>query len=290
MSMTLIALPTLKEMGRAVADRVRAAFVRYVAFHSDYFNVEADTLALWALHTHAFAAAEKTPYILITAPTPEAGKSRIVDVARHLVAAPFPCVDPSPASLYRAIDIYHPTLLVDEADTLRDSKALQAVLNSGYEIGGFVPRSLGRDGIERLGTFCPKMFAGIAGQRPPLRNATLSRCVVIPMRRRTPEETIEPFRHREVGYLDEMSIELGLWAADAVPRLRFAPEVPDALTDRQADSWEPLLAIAELLGGNWPTRARDAAVILSAAASRSRTRGRKSSPTCARSGRPSRRR
>jgi hypothetical protein len=264
--MVRIKLPSVVAMGRGIADAVRAAFVRYVAFHSDFADAEADAITLWIFHTHAFEAAEKTPYPLITAPTPEAGKSRIIDVARHLVAEPFYCVDPSPASLYRAIDALHPTLLIDEADTLRDSKALQAVLNSGYEVGGFVPRSLGKEGIEKLGTYCPKMFAGIAGQRPPLRNATLSRCIVIPMRRRTPEETIEPFRHREVGHLDELRSELEIWAAGALPRLTFAPEVPDALTDRQADSWEPLLAIAELLGGDWPARARDAAVTLSAAA------------------------
>jgi hypothetical protein len=62
-------------------------------------------------------------------------------------------------------------------------------------------------------------------------------------------------------------MELMMWAVDALPKLAFLPEVPDGLTDRQADSWEPLLAIAELLGDDWPARARDAALILSEAAS-----------------------
>ena len=32
------------------------------------------------------------------------------------------------------------------------------------------------------------------------------------------------------------------------------------LEDRAADTWEPLIAIADLAGGDWPTRARTAAV------------------------------
>jgi hypothetical protein len=270
--MPRISLPSPREMAHSLADAVRDQYTRYVAFHSDFADAEADTISLWTMHTHVFEASEKTPYMLITAPTPEAGKSRIIDVARRLVHQPWYCVDPSPASLYRAIDVLRPTLFIDEADTLRDSKALQAVLNSGFEIGGFVTRSLGKpgpEGIEKLSTYCPKMFAGIAGQKPPLRNATLSRCVVIPMRRRMPNEKIDRFVHREVGHLDELRMDLTLWAVEALPKLAVQPELPDELTDRQADSWEPLLAIADLLGGDWPARPRDAALILSGAASAS---------------------
>ena len=39
--------------------------------------------------------------------------------------------------------------------------------------------------------------------------------------------------------------------------------LPDELDDRAQDVWEPLLAIADLAGGDWPTRARAAAIALS---------------------------
>jgi hypothetical protein len=41
------------------------------------------------------------------------------------------------------------------------------------------------------------------------------------------------------------------------------PEIPSTLNDRAADIWEPLLAIADLAGGQWPELARQAAVKLS---------------------------
>ncbi len=42
------------------------------------------------------------------------------------------------------------------------------------------------------------------------------------------------------------------------------PVIPSELNDRAADIWEPLLAIADAAGGEWPEMARQAAVTLSA--------------------------
>src|SRR5262249_41490962 len=40
------------------------------------------------------------------------------------------------------------------------------------------------------------------------------------------------------------------------------PAMPEGLTDRPADCWEPLLAVADVAGGEWPERARRAALKL----------------------------
>jgi len=44
------------------------------------------------------------------------------------------------------------------------------------------------------------------------------------------------------------------------------PEMPPGIEDRDADVWEPLLAIADAAGGQWPKRAREAATVLVGAA------------------------
>ena len=44
---------------------------------------------------------------------------------------------------------------------------------------------------------------------------------------------------------------------------RHGPTAPGSLDDRAEESWEPLLAIADLAGGDWPDRARRAAIELS---------------------------
>src|SRR5262249_9406292 len=44
------------------------------------------------------------------------------------------------------------------------------------------------------------------------------------------------------------------------------PAVPEDLNDRAADIWEPLLALADLAGVDWPEKARKAAVGLTSRA------------------------
>jgi Protein of unknown function (DUF3631) len=54
------------------------------------------------------------------------------------------------------------------------------------------------------------------------------------------------------------------WAFDNFDKLTDPdPETPKQLNDRAADNWRPLLAIAELAGGDWPKLAREAACLLS---------------------------
>jgi hypothetical protein len=232
---------------------IRAAYCRYVVFHSDYAEAESGTLTLWTFLTWVFPIFDATPYIMITAPTSEAGKSRIFDVAKLLVRSPYPVVDPTPAALYHDINDLHPTVLADEADMLRENRALKVVLNSGFQPG--TPKRTAR-GVYDL--FCPKAFSGIAGDRQPLTDATLSRCIQIPMRRKAPHEHAEPFhRATAIQELSKLHAELEVWAEDAIGLPAGAsPWMPDGLSDRQRDCWEPLFAIADLIGQQWGQAAR----------------------------------
>ena len=57
------------------------------------------------------------------------------------------------------------------------------------------------------------------------------------------------------------------WAAGIVDEASQArPEMPAGVEDRAADMWEPLIALADIAGGQWPNRAREAAVALVAVA------------------------
>ena len=40
------------------------------------------------------------------------------------------------------------------------------------------------------------------------------------------------------------------------------PEALNAAGDRATDAWEPLIAIADVAGGDWPQRARNAALTI----------------------------
>lgn len=224
---------------------------------------QADVLAVWIVHTHCFRAAVTTPYIAITSPTMRAGKTRILEVAELLVARPWRAINATPAVLFHKAS-QGPTMLIDELDATTIPEHFRAVINSGYRQGGSVTR------LERLGgltfptdytTFCPKALAGIGS---PLPATIMDRSVEIRVERRKPDEPVERFRARHVEP-EAADLRNGLagFAERHSDRLaKTEPAMPEALSDRQQDIWEPVFAIAHLLGDTWTNRVERAALDL----------------------------
>jgi len=245
-------------------DRARAYVRRFVVMSPEAL----DTTALFVAHTHAFEAADTTLYLDITSPAPESGKTRLFEVLQGIVRSPFMVTSPSTAAIFRVIDENVTTVLLDEIDAVfggdKASKAdMISILNAGYRRGAEVPRVIGEGKsmkVKRFKVFAPKAFAGIGRKLPP---ATQSRTVPIRLKRKKAGEEAERFRIREQGEANDIRQAFELWAGGAIPRLAFAdPAMPLELSDRQMDAWEPLFAIADEGGEDWPTRARAAAVAL----------------------------
>jgi putative DNA primase/helicase len=225
----------------------------------------ATTAALWTVHAHAHEASSISPILAITSPEKRCGKTRLLEVMGGLVPRPLPTANISPAALFRAVEKYRPTLLGDEADTfLTHHEELRGILNSGHtRAGAVVVRTVGDDhDARRFSTWAPKAIA-LIGKLP----GTLEdRSILIPMRRRAPDERVEKLRLDRLHELEPLRRKAARWASDNLEELRQAePEMPPELNDRAADNWRPLLAIAELAGESWPERARKAAVLLSGA-------------------------
>jgi len=111
--------------------------------------------------------------------------------------------------------------------------------------------------LVRFSCWCPKIIARI-GRLP---ETLADRCIVIRMQRKTPNDKCERLRNLETIDLRNQCIQFVQDHRDAI--ISAKPEIPAALNDRAADIWEPLLAIADGAGGDWPARAREAAVALS---------------------------
>jgi hypothetical protein len=229
---------------------------------------QADAIALWIAHTHASEAAETTPYLFVSSAEKRSGKTRLLEVLELVVHEPLPTANISDAALFRAIADLNPTLLLDEVDAIFGGKAreredLRGLLNAGYRRGA-VARRMGGPKMTKLEAFpvyCPKAFAAI-GQLP---DTIADRSIAIRLQRKTREEQVERFRRRWAQPAGE-SLRDGLadWLDPQLPHLHDAqPDLPDELDDRAQDCWEPLLAIADLAGGDWPARAGDAALELS---------------------------
>lgn len=241
---------------------------RYVVLPGE---AEATALALFVAHTFAVDGAHATPYLLVTSPERQSGKTRMLENLELQVARPWRLTGASEAAMFRKIAAEKPTLMLDEIDAIFGShtdrtEPLRAILNAGNRPGACVSRCVGeKSEVHDFCVFCPKVLAGIdVGKKIP--ETIRDRSIPIRMQRKTGTETVEKFRARFVdAECAPLRQEFEVWALDACDLLTEAvPEVPDELGDRAAEGWEPLLAIADLAGGEWPGRARSAAVKLSA--------------------------
>ncbi|MEV6527720.1 DUF3631 domain-containing protein [Longispora sp. NPDC051575] len=252
--------------GAALLDALRAALVRYVVAPNPE---SADATVLWIAATHAQTAWAHAPRLVIRAPERRCGKSRLLDVVEGTCHQPLITVNCSTAAVYRSIGSdTPPTLLIDEADTIfgvkaGDNEDLRGLLNAGHQRNRATIRwDNNTRQVEHIPTFAMAALAGIGAMPDTIED----RAVIIRMRRRAPGEKVAPYRVRRDGpALRALGIELTKWLEQHLPALEAAePLMP--LEDRAADTWEPLIAVADLAGGDWPDRARAAAVALTAAA------------------------
>jgi hypothetical protein len=233
---------------------------------------QARVVALWVSHTHVIDAADATPYLAITSAEKQSGKSRLLEVCDLLVANPWLTGRVTAAVLIRKIDAVQPTLLLDESDAAfagekEYAEALRGVLNTGHRRGGKASCCVGQGAnitCKDFLTFCPKAIAGI-GRLP---DTVSDRSIPISLKRAKRGEHVERFRRRDVeSQAAKLRAQVEIWSKAKTGNLRGArPELPDALTDRQQDGAEPLLAIADSAAGDWPQAARSALIELCAEA------------------------
>jgi hypothetical protein len=249
--------------GAVILGQLHDALTRYVILPSPEATV---AVALWIAATHAQAAWQHAPRLVIRAPEKRCGKSRLLDIVEGTCHNPLITVNASPAAVYRAIGTdTPPTLLVDEADTIFGGKNadanedLRGLLNAGHQRNRPALRyDAATRTVERIPTFAMAALAGIGAMPDTIED----RAVVIRMRRRAPGETVAPFRHRrDRPALTEIAANLTRWLGAHLADLEKA-EPPMPLEDRAADTWEPLIAVADLAGGEWPELARHAAMEL----------------------------
>lgn len=259
--------PTPPVTGAEILDRMHAALRRYVILPS----AEAiDAVVLWIAASHAQPAWAHAPRLVIRAPEKRCGKSRLLDIVEGACHNPLITVNASPAAVYRSIGSEHPpTLLIDEADTIfggdnaKANEDLRGLLNAGHQRNRPAIRyDVNTKAIEMIPTFAMAALAGIGAMPDTIED----RAVIVRMRRRAPGEKVSPFRHkRDAPGLRTLAADLSGWLRAHFPELEAA-EPPMPVEDRAADTWEPLVAVADLAGSDWPQRARKAVLTLTAEA------------------------
>jgi hypothetical protein len=245
--------------GAALLDDTVALIRRHVVMR----EAQADAAALWAGVAHGADGLDLLPILLLSAPTGDCGKTTAAKVLGRILPRVITVSSLTPAVLYRLVHLYRPTLIADEVDSwLNDERSeLRGIFNAAHDReGARIPRCVGDDHhIEVFNVFGPKLLAMIG--KPPV--TMVSRSIVIQLRRKTADEVVEPFRATRIrNAVEPLRRKWRRWALDNVEALRSNddPVMPAGFpVNRTSDNWRPLIAVADLAGGDWPGRARRAA-------------------------------
>lgn len=229
----------------------------------------ADAVALWVVWSWLIDAFDIAPRLVLLSPEKRCGKTTLLELLVSVAHRALLASGISPSAIFRTIDAAKPTLLIDEADTfVNENEELRGILNSGHtRAASRVIRCVGEDHEPRtFSTWCPMVLAAIG----VLPGTVEDRSIIISMQRKAPGETVMPFprsgKHAAAlrSELHDLARKVRRWAEDHGDELADRePTVPNELHDRAADNWRPLLAIADEIGGDWPTNARAAATKLS---------------------------
>lgn len=226
---------------------------------------QAHAAALWVAFTWLIDVVKVAPLIIINAPERECGKSQLLSVLFNLSRKAISAANMRSATLFRICEKWHPSIMIDEADTfIKTDDEMSGLINAGHtRDSAFAWRLVGDDHEPKpFSVWGAKAFAGINLERH-LPSATMSRAIMIQLRRKLPNEKVSRLRHAENGLFADIASKLARFAEDYSKQIQQArPALPDALGDREQDNWEPLLAIAECAGTRWTKYATDAALKL----------------------------
>jgi Protein of unknown function (DUF3631) len=247
--------------GATLLADIAQTFARYIVLPKG----ASDALALWTLHAWTADAGDISPFLVLISPTKRCGKTNALIILLYLTPRSELASNISASAIFRYIEDVRPTLLIDEADSfLKDNEEMRGILNSGHtKAAAHVIRNVevnGEHKPRRFSTWAPKAIATIR----VLADTLEDRAIVLLLQRKPKTAKVARLRRRDSDEFAILRRQTARWAADNFSALTDPePAIPDALNDRAADNWRPLLAIADIAGGEWPKRARDAACLLS---------------------------
>lgn len=209
-----------------------------------------DVLACFSIGTWCPEQFDSASYIALIG-TIDSGKTRCLEVLRELCYRAVATTSISPAAVSRALNEYHCTLLIDQAEKMLSlqseaGRTLYSILLSGYRRGMpyIVAKERSNRGIVVRNVFGFKVLSTEAS----FDKALLSRCIVVRTRRgEPPREEID----EEWGF--RLRSTLLMWRGtrrrspdepqEELPTSKDLREMGVRLRGREFEIWRPILAI-----------------------------------------------
>ena len=217
---------------------------------------QATAMAFWILHTWLLDQFRISPRLGITSPTKGCGKTTVLELLSMLVKRPKQAGSISPPALFRAIEQFQPTMLLDENEKYMEAGSdYHALLNEGHRRGATVLRVLGEKlELREFSVFGPVAYA----HNGKIPDDLQQRSIINELQRRRADEPVSELQLGCYADLEQTAQMCARWADDHRLDIKAMPDM-DGLINRVADNWRPLFAIADVVGGDWPDKVRAAA-------------------------------
>lgn len=213
-------------------------------------------LATWVLGSYALDAWSIWPKLLISSPEKRCGKTLLLEALEGLTYKPLFASSITTSAIFRSIEAFSPTLIIDEADTfMADNSELNGIINAGHRKRAANVIRSERNGDtftpKKFNVWCPMIIAGIGKQKDTLQD----RSIKIEMRRKLPGENAKRMPSDFYERSQTLRRKCLRWAKDNLANLKqFRPNVPACGNNRAEDNWLPLFAVAHVVGGQWPDK------------------------------------
>lgn len=246
--------------GTVLADSINNLLNKYLSLPDG----ASETMTMWILHTYGVNLFDFTPRLCILSPEKRCGKTSLLTLLHYLSFQTIIVAGITTAAMFRSIDKWHPTVIIDEIDTfLKENSELRGVINVGYNKNGRVSRTetVGkRVDIKLFDCYAPVAMAGIGS----IPGTIADRGIIITMRRKMRCEDIPQIRTRNIiPITEELQRKCLRFMLDNSERIaNVKPDIPITFNDRAADIWEPLYAIATAISPEWLERVRSASIKL----------------------------
>ena len=228
-------------------DEIKKQIKQFCALPENYLA----PIVLWIIGTYCFNAFRVYPKLCIYSPQKRCGKSTLMEVIDALAFNSLMASNVSPAVIYRVIEKYQPTLLLDEADAWlvgrNADEAMRGIINSGHT--KTTAKILRCDGDKNepksFSTWSP-MVIGMIGKP---QATIVDRSIMVPMRRKLKNESLIKL---SVDYKETCMILrrcILRWSDDNLEALRNTNIIPPLLNnDRAMDNWTATFNLAHLIG------------------------------------------
>lgn len=253
------------QSGQELVKQLASIFTDYVELPDKAERL----LALWVLHTYTIGETRVNPLLYIYSPQMRCGKTTLLTVINNLVNRPMQVSGMSSAALYRSVEEWQPTLLLDEADSFLKAKsdsaeALRGIINSCWTVeSAWKAVCVGKSHkVMAFPTYTPIAIAGIGNLEKTF--VTISdRSIVIKLERKLNTKKLKRLTNdldskKAFNFIKEQCFT---WASKHGETVGGYQQMEakwfEGMDDRTRDNYEVLNAIARacLFDSSWLTEA-----------------------------------